>query len=47
MDKSLKMIEDEARKRGIPLMLDDGMDFMLDYIYKNNVNSNKGGKNEK
>lgn len=39
MDKSLKMIEDEARKRGIPLMLDDGMDFMLDYIYKNNVKS--------
>lgn len=39
MDKSLKMIEDEARKRGIPLMLADGMDFMLDYIYKNNVKS--------
>lgn len=39
MDKSLKMIEDEARKRGIPLMLNDGMDFMLDYIYKNNVKS--------
>lgn len=39
MDKSLKMIEDEARNRGIPLMLDDGMDFMLDYIYKNNVKS--------
>lgn len=39
MDKSLKMIEDEARKRGIPLMLDDGMDFMLEYIYKNNVKS--------
>lgn len=39
MDKGLKMIEDEARKRGIPLMLDDGMDFMLDYIYKNNVKS--------
>lgn len=39
MDKSLKMIEDEARKRGIPLILDDGMDFMLDYIYKNNVKS--------
>lgn len=39
MDKSLKMIEDEARNRGIPLMLEDGMDFMLDYIYKNNVKS--------
>lgn len=39
MDKSLKMIEDDARNRGIPLMLDDGMDFMLDYIYKNNVKS--------
>lgn len=39
MDKSLKMIEDEARNRGIPLMLDDGMDFMLEYIYKNNVKS--------
>lgn len=39
MDKSLKMIEDEARNRSIPLMLDDGMDFMLEYIYKNNVKS--------
>lgn len=39
MDKSLKMIEDEARNRGIPLMLADGMDFILDYIYKNNVKS--------
>lgn len=39
MDGKLKEIEVDARKRGIPLMLNDGMDFMLNYINENNIKS--------
>lgn len=39
MGDRLKEIEVDARNRGIPLMLNDGMDFMLDYIRKNEVKS--------
>lgn len=33
-DEKLKEIHDEARSSGIPIMFDDGMDFLLDYIRK-------------
>lgn len=32
MSDSLKKIEQDARKSGVPLMLDSGMEFLLDYI---------------
>jgi hypothetical protein len=30
--EDLKKIHDDARKNDVPIMLDDGMDFLLDYI---------------
>lgn len=33
-DQKLKQIHDEARNEGIPIMFDDGMEFLLDYIRK-------------
>ena len=34
-DKELKKIHDQARKEGIPIMFDDGMEFLLKYIREN------------
>lgn len=34
MDKEIQKIHDEARKKHIPIMKDDGMAFLLDYIEK-------------
>lgn len=31
-DQKLKRIHDQARTEGVPIMFDDGMDFLLDYI---------------
>lgn len=33
-DPKLKKIHDQARKEGVPIMFDDGMAFLLDYIQK-------------
>lgn len=33
-DEKLKEIHDQARAEGIPIMFDDGMEFLLDYIRK-------------
>ena len=39
MSQNLEEIKDYARKNDVPIMLDEGMDFICDYIKQNNITS--------
>ena len=38
MDHNIKLMEDYAKKFNIPIMLPDGIEFLLQYINNNNIN---------
>ncbi len=37
MDHNIKLMEDYAKQYNIPIMLPDGIEFLLEYIKKNNI----------